>query len=108
MVFIHGYADPRELRSSLHSLPPRRSSDLMYSINIIFAFVGAKLCKANWEDAAIASLATIGGPPTAASFAVSSGWTKMVIPGMLVGLWGYVVGNYFGIFVGNLLGIAIR
>ncbi len=76
-----------------------------YIVNLIFSFVGAKLTKSSLEDAALASIASIGGPPTAAAMAVSGGWTKMIIPGLLVGLWGYVIGNYCGILFATLLGI---
>ena len=49
-------------------------------------------------------IANIGGPPTAAALAISNGWSRLVAPGMLIGVYGYVVGNYFGVFLGNLIG----
>ena len=33
----------------------------------------------------------------------SKGWTELIIPGLLTGTLGYVLGNYLGIFVGMLL-----
>ena len=77
-------------------------------INLAVGMLGAKLIKANWEDVACANMATVGGPPTVASMAVSFGWDRMVIPGILVGLWGYAIGNYFGIAVGNIMGVPIN
>lgn len=74
--------------------------------NIGFAILGAKLLRGTWEDAVCASAATIGGPPTAAAVTIAFNWSELVIPGILVGLWGYIIGNYFGIVVGNLLGCA--
>lgn len=79
---------------------------IVSACNILFSMVGAKLIKANWEDVVNATTATIGGPPTAAAASVSFGWSDMVVPGILVGLWGYVIGSYFGIFAGNLMGVA--
>lgn len=73
--------------------------------NILFAVIGAKIIKATWEDAVNATCATVGGPPTAAAASVAFGWSDMVVPGILVGLWGYIIGNYFGIIAGNIMGV---
>lgn len=73
--------------------------------NILFSIIGAKLLKGTWEDAVNATCATVGGPPTAAAASVAFGWSEMVVPGILVGLWGYVIGNYFGILAGNIMGV---
>ena len=77
---------------------------IMVVVNMIFCFVGAKLSKATLEDAIIASNANIGGPTTAAGMAISQGWTSLVGPAMLVGVLGYVIGNYAGTIVGIILG----
>ena len=72
--------------------------------NLGFLGIGAKIFKWNWEDICNASCATIGGPTTAAAFSINRGWHAMIIPGILVGLWGYSIGNYVGIIAGNLFG----
>ena len=77
---------------------------IMVVVNMLFCFVGAKLCKASLEDAIIASNANIGGPTTAAGMAISQGWTALVGPAMLVGVLGYVIGNYAGTLVSIILG----
>lgn len=77
---------------------------IMVTINMIFCFVFGKLFKFNLEDIILASNANIGGPTTAVAMAISKGWIKLVGPIMLVGTMGYVIGNYFGTFVGQLLG----
>lgn len=77
---------------------------IMVVVNMIFCFVGAKLCKASLEDAIIASNANIGGPTTAAGMAISQGWTSLVGPAMLVGTLGYVLGNYMGTLVNFIIG----
>ena len=33
----------------------------------------------------------------------SKGWNKLVGPVLLIGTLGYVLGNYYGVLVGNLL-----
>ena len=52
----------------------------------------------------VASNANVGGPTTSAAMAIAKGWTALVGPALLVGTLGYVLGNYFGIFVGTMLG----
>lgn len=73
-------------------------------INMVFCFLGAKLTKCNLEDAIIASNANIGGPTTAAGMAISQGWSPLIAPAMLVGVLGYILGNYAGILIGMFLG----
>ena len=72
--------------------------------NMIFCFVFGKLLKFNLEDIVLASNANIGGQTTAVAMAISKGWTKLIGPIMLIGTLGYVIGTYFGIIVGGLLG----
>lgn len=78
---------------------------IMVITNMLFCFIGAKLLKFNLEDAIIASNANIGGPTTAAGMAISQGWTALVGPAMLIGTFGYVVGNYLGTVVAITLGL---
>ena len=66
-------------------------------------FVGRKL-GGTYEEMAVASCATIGGPTTSAALAINKGWGGLIVPGILIGLWGYIIGNYFGVLVGNLFG----
>ena len=77
---------------------------LMVVVNMLFCFIGAKALRFDLEDAIIASNANIGGPTTAAGMAVSQGWSRLVGPAMLVGVLGYVIGNYAGTLVGIMLG----
>ena len=72
--------------------------------NMLFCFVFGKLLKFNLEDIVLASNANIGGPTTAVAMAISKGWNKLIGPIMLIGTLGYVIGTYFGIIVGSLLG----
>lgn len=78
---------------------------LMVVVNMLFCFIGAKVLRFDLEDAVIASNANIGGPTTAVGMAVSQGWGKLVGPAMLVGVLGYVIGNYAGTVVGIALGL---
>jgi uncharacterized membrane protein len=71
--------------------------------NLAFAFIAPKVSKISLEEALLASNATVGGPTTAAAMAISKGWSDHVIPALLCGLTGYVMGNFFGLFIGNSL-----
>ncbi|MEI0559815.1 DUF819 family protein [Brachyspira intermedia] len=72
-------------------------------INMLISFVFGKILKFNLEEIILASNANIGGPTTAAAMAISKGWIDLVGPVIFVGTLGYVIGTYFGVFMGNLL-----
>lgn len=55
------------------------------------------------EDIIIASNAAVGGPTTAPAFAIGKGWTALIAPGILLGVFGYVIGNYLGVVVYNIV-----
>lgn len=78
---------------------------IMVLINMIITFVFGKLLKFDLEEIVLASNANIGGPTTAAAMAIAKGWNKLVIPILLVGTLGYVLGNYFGILIGNFISV---
>ena len=101
-VTIGGAADLMQL---LQVGPAILASIVFITIgNLGFLFGSAKIFKWNWEDVCNASCATIGGPTTAAAFSINRGWNAMIVPGILVGLWGYSIGNYIGIIAGNIIG----
>lgn len=52
---------------------------------------------------AVASQAAVGGPSSALAVAVSREWKGLVLPGIIVGLLGYALGNYLGFGVAYLL-----
>lgn len=76
---------------------------IMVCFNMLFSFGAAKLFNFSLEEAIIASNANIGGPATASAMAISQGWSSLIGPGIFVGLFGYIIGNYLGTIVGNLL-----
>lgn len=78
---------------------------IVVAVNMLFSFMAGKLLKFNMEEIILASNANIGGPTTAVAMAVSKGWTKLIGPIVLVGTLGYVLGTYFGLIVGTILGL---
>ncbi|MDW5299047.1 MAG: DUF819 family protein [Sedimentibacter sp.] len=76
---------------------------IIVCVNMLVTFGIGKLFHFNVEELCIASNANVGGPTTAAAMAIAKGWEDLVLPAMLVGVYGYVVGNYIGLFVGTWL-----
>lgn len=76
---------------------------IMVLVNLLVTLLFGKLFKFSLEEMIIASNANIGGPTTAAAMAIAKGWDKIIVPALLVGTLGYVIGNYYGIIIGNLL-----
>ena len=76
---------------------------IIVAVNMLLSLLFGKLFHFNLEEIILASNANIGGPTTAAAMAISKGWNQLIGPVMLVGVLGYVLGNYFGILAGTLL-----
>ncbi|RRD64463.1 DUF819 family protein [Fretibacterium sp. OH1220_COT-178] len=70
-------------------------------VNMVVTLLVGKLFGFNLEELLVSSNATIGGPTTAAAMAISKGWDDLVLPAMLVGVWGYVIGNWIAITLGQ-------
>jgi uncharacterized membrane protein len=76
---------------------------IMAVANLGFVLCIGKLLRLNLEELLLASNATLGGPASAAAMAISRGWSELVLPGLLAGLWGYVIGTFVGIVVTEAL-----
>ncbi|MDX1461048.1 MAG: DUF819 family protein, partial [Xanthomonadales bacterium] len=79
-----------------------------YAIIIIVAHmlvlgIGVKLLKIDLAEALVASNACIMGPATAAAISAGQGWRHLVTPGLLTGVLGYVIANFLGVAVTELL-----
>lgn len=64
----------------------------------------AKLLKLDVYEVVISSAANVMGPSVAAPMAASMGQKKLVTPGILVGILGYVIGTFVGVGVAVVLG----
>ena len=76
---------------------------IIVAINMVVSLIFGKIFNFSIEEIIIASNANIGGPTTAAAMAVSKGWGALIVPALLVGTLGYVLGNYLGILSGIAL-----
>lgn len=82
---------------------------LLYYALVLGVHVGVLLVLGRWFKVDLAALlvasnACVLGPPTAAGMAASRGWHHLVLPGLLVGLFGYAVANFLGVGVTWLVG----
>ncbi|UOQ94669.1 DUF819 family protein [Halobacillus shinanisalinarum] len=73
---------------------------IVVASNMIISFLLGRIFKFSLEEVIVASNANIGGPTTAAAMAIAKGWTRLVVPILLVGTLGYIVGNYIGTGIG--------
>ena len=76
---------------------------LIVAINLLFSLFVGKMFKFRLDEILLSTNAAIGGPTTAAAMAIAKGWNTLIIPVMLSGIWGYILGNYMGVIVGNVL-----
>ena len=75
---------------------------IIVAMNMVFSLGLGKLFGYSIEEITTASNANIGGPTTSAAFVIAKGWYELVVPALLVGTLGYVIGNYYGIFLFTL------
>lgn len=69
---------------------------IVFMVHMTVLFGAGRLLKLDLASLIIASVATKGGPALVPSVAQSQGWNWLVLPGILLGLLGYALGNYLG------------
>ncbi len=72
-------------------------------VNFLFTFGLGKLFKYELEEMVLAAIVTSGGPMSGVAAAISKKWQNLIFPSLMLGIWGYVIGNYIGYLVGILL-----
>ncbi|MDX1643421.1 MAG: DUF819 family protein, partial [Thermoanaerobaculia bacterium] len=83
--------------------------EVLYYVATVVAIHGlvvygvGRLARLRVETISVASQAAVGGPSTALALAVARRWHRLALPGVLVGLLGYAVGNYAGILVAAVM-----
>ena len=76
---------------------------IVVAIHGVFVFGVGRLLRLDIGTVAVASQAAVGGPSSALAVAISREWRHLVLPGVVMGLFGYAVGTYLGLGVGYLL-----
>lgn len=74
---------------------------IILATNLAVTLSIGRLFKYDLEVLMVACNANAGGPTTAAAMAISKGWDELVLPALLTGVWGYVIGNYVGYYLGT-------
>jgi len=72
-------------------------------VHMIVIFTGSRFFKLDLAEVIIASNACAAGPTTAAALAASKGWKSLVTPAVMCGVFGYVIANFIGVFLGSWL-----
>lgn len=104
MVFLFTLGLPADLVSVLTEAPLFFVFCGIIAIaNLLFTLGVGKILRLNLEEMVVAVNANLGGAPTAAAVAISAGWPRLILPGLLIGIWGYVIGTPIGIVVIELL-----
>jgi uncharacterized membrane protein len=103
-VFFFLIGLPADLMAVLRNMPVMFVFCLVMAlVNLAVTLSLGKLMRLNLEELLICVNATLGGAPSAAAMAIAKGWPKLVLPALLVGIWGYVIGTPLGIAVGRML-----
>jgi len=72
---------------------------LIIIVHLVVVLVGAKLLKIDLAEAIVASGAALVGPAVTAAIATSKGWGHLVTPGIMCGIFGYVIATFVGVSV---------
>ncbi|KAL7003470.1 ferric-chelate reductase (NADH) [Sarracenia purpurea var. burkii] len=62
-----------------------------------------KLLRLDLKLLLLASNANIGGPTTACGMATAKGWSTLIVPGILVGIFGISIATFLGVGFGMLV-----
>ena len=68
---------------------------ILFHFGVVYGVGG--LLKMDLGVLTIASVATKAGPPLVPPMAESKGWRHLVLPGIVIGMFGYAIGNYVGL-----------
>ncbi len=76
---------------------------VVVGVHGVVVYGGGRIFKLDLGTLSVASQAAVGGPSSALAVGVAREWPGLVLPGIIVGLVGYAVGNYLGFGVAYLV-----
>ena len=71
---------------------------VVIGIHMVVAYGVGWLAKVDLPTISVASQAAIGGPGSALALGMAMKWHRLVAPGVIIGIFGYALGNYLGFF----------
>lgn len=103
-IFLAAIGASTNLADMLHVGPAVLGFYLIIMFfHLIFLVSLAKLFKLDVYEVIISSAANIMGPSVAAPMAASLGQKKLITPGILIGILGYVIGTFIGVSIAMAL-----
>jgi len=72
-------------------------------VHLLIVLFAARLLKVDLAEAIVASGAALVGPAVTAAIATSRGWRSLVTPGIMCGIFGYVIGTFIGVSITAIL-----
>ncbi|MCY3678667.1 MAG: DUF819 family protein [Gemmatimonadetes bacterium] len=76
---------------------------IVVAVHGVVVFGAGRLLRLDIGTISVASQAAVGGPSSALAVAISREWRHLILPGVVMGLFGYAVGTYLGLGVAFLL-----
>jgi uncharacterized membrane protein len=80
---------------------------MVMAIHMVVLYGGGRWLRMDIGVLTIASVATKAGPALVAPVAEANGWRHLVLPGIIVAMLGYAIGNYVGYAVAQAVRVAI-
>ncbi len=72
-------------------------------VHLLVVLAAARIFKIDLAEAVVASAAALLGPAPSAAIAAARGWTRLVTPGIMCGIFGYAIATFIGVAVAKLL-----
>ena len=76
---------------------------LILAVHLIVVISVARLFRFDLAETIIGSAAALVGPAPAAAIAITRGWKELVTPGIMCGIFGYMIATFVGVTVTALL-----
>ncbi|MGM0377497.1 MAG: DUF819 family protein [Bacteroidota bacterium] len=64
---------------------------IILNINFVVTFILGKWFKYELEELVLAAVIISGGPMKGVAVAISKNWHNLIVPSLMLGVWGYVI-----------------